>query len=179
MILSMEDNKKKTKNEYLRKYKERKRRENGVPTKAESAKLVGMRLRNTLEQDIISKENRKIWVKEWKMEYHKQNPKKKLLWAARRRAKDKGLDFNITEEDIIIPEYCPYLGIKLEHNARRGTDRANVLSLDRVNPKLGYVKGNIEVISHKANTMKNNATVSELISFSKQVMKRYLNDTVL
>lgn len=35
-------------------------------------------------------------------------------------------------------------------------------SIDRLIPELGYVKGNVVVISYKANTIKNNATVDDL-----------------
>jgi hypothetical protein len=42
-------------------------------------------------------------------------------------------------------------------------------SIDRINPKLGYVEGNIQIISHKANRMKSNASVEELKLFARWV----------
>ena len=36
------------------------------------------------------------------------------------------------------------------------------MSLDRIDSSKGYVKDNIWVISHKANSIKNNATLTEL-----------------
>lgn len=116
-----------------------------------------------------TKQRRNSWAKE----YSKVNPKKRLLYAARKRAKQKGLQFNLIEDDIIIPENCPYLGLSFELNAPRGTDRSRVCSLDRIVPELGYVKGNVEVISHLANTMKQHATPEQLVLFAKAILERY------
>lgn len=88
--------------------------------------------------------------------------------------KAKGLPFNLEREDIIVPELCPYLGIKLDMGGvPKGQSRKHVASLDRIKPELGYVKGNVEVISHLANTMKNNASDRELFNFALEIMRRY------
>jgi hypothetical protein len=55
--------------------------------------------------------------------YLNMDPRLKLLYAARSRAKKNGLDCTITVDDIVIPELCPALGIKLE--ARIGAGRSN------------------------------------------------------
>jgi hypothetical protein len=52
------------------------------------------------------------------------------------------------------------LGIPLVMGDKYAHD--NSPSLDRIIPELGYVKGNIMVISHKANTIKSNANIEEL-----------------
>ena len=39
----------------------------------------------------------------------------------------------------------------------------NTPTLDKIIPKFGYVRGNVHVISFKANTMKSNGTLDELI----------------
>lgn len=83
-----------------------------------------------------------------------------LLRSARLRAKTKNLPFNLKIEDIVVPELCPVLGIPLKHG--EGDVCASSPSLDRIIPELGYVVGNIQVISHKANTIKNNATYEEM-----------------
>ena len=74
-----------------------------------------------------------------------------LLARARTRATERGMDFTITKEDIIIPDTCPLLGTPMKSP-----------SLDRKDPTKGYIKGNVWVISNRANTLKNDATLQEL-----------------
>lgn len=85
---------------------------------------------------------------------------RQLFYAARRRARNRGVPFSIAKEDVVIPEFCPVLGIPL----RIGLciTCPNSPTIDRVIPQLGYIKGNVCVISHKANTMKSDATLQEL-----------------
>ncbi len=84
-----------------------------------------------------------------------------LLAGARRRAKEKNLPFTIEAKDIPpIPEYCPILkNIKLQKGAGGGVRCSP--SLDRIDPKLGYVPGNVQVISNRANVLKNDGTLQE------------------
>ena len=90
------------------------------------------------------------------------------MWArAKRRARDCGVPFDITVEDICIPAMCPALGIPIERSNVRGTSLRNSPSLDRIVPALGYVKGNVIVVSHKANSIKNDATPNEVMAVGK------------
>lgn len=89
-----------------------------------------------------------------------KNPAKHILKNALERAKSQGVPFELSEEDIHIPEECPVLGIPLRFN--KGHFRDDSPSLDKFVPELGYVRGNIAVISHKANVMKSNATLAEV-----------------
>lgn len=85
-----------------------------------------------------------------------------MLTTARNRAKTKGLPFDLTEDDIDIPVFCPVLGIKLERGVE-GTGRSDASpSLDRIVPERGYVKGNVVVVSNRANRMKNDGSPEEL-----------------
>lgn len=85
---------------------------------------------------------------------------KKLLAAAKARAKYQGIEFSLTLEDIHIPHVCPALGIPLQKG--KGSLHAGSPTLDRIDNTKGYVKGNVHVISSKANTMKSNATIQEM-----------------
>ena len=98
--------------------------------------------------------------KNWQANKRKTSPETGMLNAAKARAKAQNVPFNITVEDIVIPERCPVLGIKLEQNV--GVSKDTSPTLDKIIPELGYTKGNIAVISKRANTIKNNATVEEL-----------------
>jgi len=88
------------------------------------------------------------------------NPNIYLLKGAKKRSKTKNIPFDITAEDVIIPETCPVLGIQLQIGEKIVCD--NSPTLDRIKPELGYVKGNIQVLSFRANMLKNNATAEEL-----------------
>jgi hypothetical protein len=88
-------------------------------------------------------------------------PKTEMLRRAKARAVRNGLEFNLIESDIIIPKYCPvFPEIELIHNEVRALD--NSASLDRIDNTKGYVTDNIQVISKKANTLKNNSTIEDL-----------------
>lgn len=100
--------------------------------------------------------------------FRRENPEKYLLISARNRAKTKGWDFNLDKEDIVIPALCPILKVPLIRNTRHSA------SLDRIDPTRGYVKGNVQVISRKANVMKNDATREELQEFYNW-LKQYLH----
>lgn len=91
--------------------------------------------------------------------YLDRNKERSLLYSSRKRAKFKGLEHNIELEDIIIPEFCPLLGLTLTRNPE-GL-QANSPTLDRIDSTKGYIKGNVWVISHRANTIKNNSSIEE------------------
>ena len=92
----------------------------------------------------------------------KASPEYRMYHNAKSRAKKFGLDFTIELKDIVSPEFCPALGIPLKRAVGRGANSDFSPSLDRLIPSLGYVRGNVVVLSKKANQIKNNATVYEL-----------------
>ena len=88
-----------------------------------------------------------------------------MYMNAKARAKRSNIEFTIEREDIIIPDYCPVLGIKLY---REGKDTwMNAPSIDRIDNKKGYTKDNIMVISRRANILKKDATFDELVKIGK------------
>lgn len=84
----------------------------------------------------------------------------RMYHAAKARARIKGLPFTITHDDIVIPDYCPALGTPLVWNG--GTLGIDSISLDRIQPQLGYVPGNVAVISALANTLKGNKSIDQV-----------------
>jgi hypothetical protein len=83
-----------------------------------------------------------------------------LFNNAKQRARAHGIEFTITREDLVVPTHCPVFGMELVVGT--GCAKDNSPSVDRVDPTKGYVPGNVRVISHKANTIKNNATAADL-----------------
>lgn len=133
----------------------------------------------------MDKEEKLAYHREYNKEWYKQNKDKKLAYdvdyrianqekslykSAKHRAKNKGLDFNLDITDIVIPEYCPILGVKLTKQHGAGRVKTNP-SIDRIDPSKGYVKGNVWVISDLANRMKQDANEEELTAFAKYYHK--------
>lgn len=79
--------------------------------------------------------------------------------SARRSSVLYGRACTITADDIVIPELCPLLEIPIFINGGKVSD--NSPTLDRFDSKIGYLPSNIWVISHRANRIKNNATLRE------------------
>jgi len=84
-----------------------------------------------------------------------------MLKRAEKRASEKNIPFEIKASDIEIPEVCPILGIKMEIGEGRGPHSSSP-SLDRIIPSLGYVKGNILVISMRANKIKSDGSLEDI-----------------
>lgn len=125
---------------------------------------------NTCKRCITDKSNERrraiAHTKEYKDQaryYRKINkerhPEKGMFVKARARARESGLEFNIERSDVVIPEYCPVLGIKLEIGQNKKND--NSPSLDRIDNSKGYIKGNVMVISYRANSIKNSGSIEE------------------
>lgn len=93
--------------------------------------------------------------------YNELNREKTLFLNARKRARDMGLEFDLEESWIKIPERCPLLGIKISFLGRMN-NRDSSASVDRIDPRKGYTKDNVWIISYRANRIKNDASVEEL-----------------
>ena len=90
----------------------------------------------------------------------------KMFDRCKSRARLKNREFNIVISDLVLPETCPVLKVPLIPNT------IHAPSVDRIDSSKGYIKGNIQIISKRANLLKNNASVEELeavLSYMKQV----------
>ena len=91
-----------------------------------------------------------------------------LSWQFRSRkqqAQKRGIPFTIQLSDIEQPEFCPILGIKLNYGwgGKNGHLRDPCkATIDKVIPELGYVPGNVFIISWRANKLKSDMTYDEL-----------------
>ena len=119
----------------------------------------------------------------WSAEYKRNNPHliitTNMLCNARNRAKRLGIPFDLTIEYLrelaFATTHCPLLDIELRWKTMYGSGNKNKHphpnspSLDRIVPAKGYVRGNVAIISMKANTMKSNASVEEIIALSQRI----------
>lgn len=98
---------------------------------------------------------------------------KEVLRSAKRRAKLNKLPFNITYKYLksIFPKdgMCPIFFTTLGFSLK---DRFQSASLDRILPECGYIKGNVQWISLRANTIKNNAHPFELMRVARYLVKQ-------
>jgi hypothetical protein len=88
---------------------------------------------------------------------YRKDPLRYLIYAAKDRAKKLGIQFDLKYEDVVMPDVCPIFGTPFEVG-----NKTTGASLDRIIPELGYTRGNVAVISFRANRIKNNATADEL-----------------
>lgn len=100
-----------------------------------------------------------------------QSDAAKMWRRAKSRAKERGLAFDIEKSDIKIPTHCPILNIELKCHSGSSGGKYNSPSLDKIIPELGYIKGNIQVISDRANKMKADASFLELKKFAEWINK--------
>jgi len=106
-------------------------------------------------------ENRQVVLAREK-DRRRDDVEKQLWFAARYRSRKLSLAFTITPLDVVVPKFCPALGIPLQ--VSDNTAGPNSPTIDRIIPSLGYTPDNIVVVSQKANTIKSNATIQEILS---------------
>jgi hypothetical protein len=111
-----------------------------------------------------------------RIKQYKINHLEQTMWlGARKRAKNKGIPFNIEASDVVVPEYCPVLNMRLVRDNCKMQD--NSPTLDRIIPELGYVKGNVMVISWRANKAKGSASAEELQKIIEYINKSLSKET--
>jgi len=125
--------------------------------------------------------SRKAWrqrnadhLRDAKRTYQAKEWRRVLINAARARAKKLGLPFALTVENITWPEFCPILGLRLDPTPCIGQGRKsdNRPTIDRVVPALGYVPGNVAVISWRANRLKSDARLQDLEAIVRWLKNR-------
>lgn len=115
-------------------------------------------------------------LRKWYAKAVVEQPIKLMLWATAARARKRKIVFDLKESDIVIPTHCPVLGIPLFKGCRNSP---NSPSIDRHIPSLGYVIGNISIISYRANTLKRDASLEELsrvVEFMKTIAPKEIEN---
>lgn len=92
------------------------------------------------------------------------NPGKYLISRTKASAERRGIPFSLTVEDLgELPGRCPVLGLELKYGvAGYGHKDPALASIDRVDNRAGYTRGNVVIVSLRANMLKRDATPEEL-----------------
>ena len=101
---------------------------------------------------------------------HKNNYEKYLYTVTKTRATKRNIPFNLDIEDIVVPKKCPVFNIPLKRG--KGAMSNNSPSIDKIIPELGYIKGNVWIISMKANRVKTDLTKNELKTFANIILNK-------
>lgn len=101
-----------------------------------------------------------------------RNKLKAIFRNVRKRAKARGMEFDLDLSDLEVPEVCPVFNVPFVLNATWANCDFSP-SVDRIDSSKGYVKGNVQVISRLANCMKWTATPEQLVAFSTAMLKRH------
>ena len=132
---------------------------------APECKLIRERLRSRLRRADKPGDHR-VYQRKYKRAHREQT----ALVRARRRAVKSGVAFSLTAADLPpVPDSCPALGVPFQ--CGDGHPMPESLTLDRINPALGYVPGNVIWLSHRANAMKQDATLEQLQRFAHWALK--------
>lgn len=119
-----------------------------------------------------NKEKVKEQLRQKYQDIKNDEPWRLAVRRARMRAKKMGFEFDLDDDYVksIWRDSCPVLGIPLYSanfgsGMKRGESKArpqdNSPTLDRIDSSKGYVKGNIVVMSYRANMIKNCGTLEE------------------
>ena len=103
-------------------------------------------------------------------------PAQHFLNRARGNAKSRGLEFTLALKDIpAIPEYCPvFPWMKLIYKVGTGKrTRPDAPSLDRFDNSRGYIPGNVRFVSYRANTLKRDAELKELVALGEDAKRGF------
>jgi hypothetical protein len=108
--------------------------------------------------------------KKYRAKHHAKHPEVRIHTRIKRRAREQGLEFDLTHADVVelfSVKVCPVLHIPL---FKGKTHSHNSPSIDRMDNSRGYVKGNVRVISNRANTLKRDATPEEIVAIAMDIV---------
>jgi|GEM_PF-887726 len=120
------------------------------------------------------------YCKECRLEYDKRRLGKSpshrlmsLLGASRTRARNAGMDFDLTKEFLVRLWYrqkglCHYTSRKMTFDGRR---KPEAVSIDRVDSRKGYTKDNVVLCCRVVNEMKSNMSVDDLLEMCSTILE--------
>lgn len=104
------------------------------------------------------------YMRSYLSKMRQDHPDKALLERARKRARRRGIRYSLRRSDITMPTTCPVLGLTI---VAGGTRASTSPSLDRIDPRQGYLPGNVRVISDKANRLKGHRDLHDIQRLSQ------------
>ena len=120
----------------------------------------GRNARREAKQDALTEQRRKKWGT------HKELIASDLYQAQRQKFRAKkanalrvGWEWSLSFGDLVWPTHCPVLNIELDYFAEGRQE--NSPSFDQIDAGKGYVVGNVQIISWRANRIKNDGTAAE------------------
>lgn len=109
----------------------------------------------------------------WKEQDNRLKWLQRLLCSKGVDAKDRETITDIYKKDLdkYFPKYCPVLGLELIYGAV-GTRAEHSASIDQYNASKGYTVDNINIISWRANRIKNDGTLEDLTKIVAWMQQR-------
>ena len=142
-------------------------KKNGLTTYCKICHKLNQKPKTREQKDRYNQKSRNtIYNQRWKF----KNPSGSLFNQARNTAKKRSMEFNLELEDLSVPEFCPILNIPLFFTPGKRTN--NTPSIDRIDNSKGYIKGNVCVISWRANQLKRDCTFQEIESIYKYMKEK-------
>ena len=112
-------------------------------------------------------------------ERYRKSPFAQMFYLTKKRSIEKNIPFDLDREFIKelykkMPKKCPVLGIDLQYSdvGSKKYQTDNSPSLDRIDPKKGYTKDNVVIMSNLANRIKTDATADQIEKVWK-FLKKY------
>lgn len=142
-------------------YRCKKCRELAKKERIEKDRLAGKKYRNTEHYKEVYKlytKKNEDKLKQRGKDRRLNRPEYFLFAAAKKRSREFNMECSITEQDVKLlldtTDECPLRKVKFERGEnKRAVD--NSISLDRIDSTKGYTKDNIQLLSYKANVVKN------------------------
>jgi hypothetical protein len=94
--------------------------------------------------------------KGWQRQYNHdpQTWAKRACYQIKHKAKELGIAFDLRPEDLPAPAVCPFTLLPFDFGPKNGKPSPRSATVDRIRPDKGYVRGNVRVISMRANVAK-------------------------
>jgi hypothetical protein len=85
--------------------------------------------------------------------------KRRKFYSKKANAEHTGWEWSVEFGSITWPTHCPILGMELDYFAE--SRQENSVSFDRIDSTKGYINGNVQIVSWRANRIKNDGTAEE------------------